>query len=231
MKAFLLAAGNGTRLRPLTEWTPKCLLPVSGKPILGIWLELCLRHGIKEVLINLHAHPQAIREYVARKHQNIHVKFFEEPTLLGSAGTIAANRGWVSGEAFFWILYVDVLTNMNLREPLNFHLRRPQVATLVANRVPNPSLCGILTRDENGIVGDFIEKPANPTGNLAFAGILIGTQGLIDAIPDYRPADMGFDVLPRLAGRMAAYETSEYLLDIGSVQNYKQAQTTWPGLC
>src|SRR5437868_13379302 len=66
VKAFLLAAGKGTRLRPITDRTPKCLLPIGGVPLLGIWLELCCRHGIKEVLINLHAHARAVREYVAQ---------------------------------------------------------------------------------------------------------------------------------------------------------------------
>ena len=114
MKAFLLAAGKGTRLTPLTETTPKCLLPVGGVPLLSIWLELCRRHGIEEVLINVHAHPDAIREYLACNQNGIRVRLFQEPILLGSAGTIAANREWVAHESWFWILYADVLTNMNI---------------------------------------------------------------------------------------------------------------------
>jgi len=93
MKAFLLAAGKGTRLKPLTESVPKCLLPFHGVPLLSIWLELCRRHGIGEVLINVHAHPDAIRGFVANNHHDVQVRLFEEPTLLGSAGTVAANLG------------------------------------------------------------------------------------------------------------------------------------------
>jgi mannose-1-phosphate guanylyltransferase len=230
VKAFLLAAGNGTRLRPLTETTPKCLLQIAGVPLLGIWFELCRRHGIEEVLVNVHAHAEAIHAYVTHNEKSIRVKLSEERTLLGSAGTVAANREWVSKETLFWILYADVLTNMNLRELLGFHLARPVAATLAVCRVPDPSRCGIVTRSKSGVVEEFIEKPLAPASNLAFSGVLIGTQELIDAIPDRQPVDLGFDVLPRLAGRMSAHETSDYLLDIGTMQNYKQAQATWPGL-
>jgi len=230
VKAFLLAAGKGTRLRPLTETTPKCLLPVGGTPLLSIWLELCRRHGIEEVLINVHAHPDAIREYLACNQNGIRLRLFEEPTLLGSAGTVAANREWVSGERLFWILYADVLTNINLQVLVDFHVARQTAATLAVYRVPDPSRCGIVTLDENGVVKNFMEKPPIPVSNLAFSGVLIGTQQLLDEIPNRLPADIGFDVLPRMVNKMSAYEISDYLLDIGTIQNYKQAQATWPGL-
>ena len=230
MRAFLLAAGNGTRLKPLTETTPKCLLPFNGAPLLSIWLDLCRRHGIKEVLLNVHAHPDAVRGFVATNHHGVGVQLFEEPTLLGSAGTIAANREWVARDKFFWILYADVLTNMDLRALLDFHLARQKAATLAVYRVPDPSRCGIVTLGKNGVVREFVEKPPIPRSNLAFSGVLIGTEQLLRAIPNRLPADIGFDVLPQLVNQMAAYETSDYLVDIGTIQNYERAQATWPGL-
>ncbi len=230
MKAFLLAAGNGTRLKPLTETTPKCLLPFNGAPLLSIWLDLCRRHGIKEVLLNVHAHPDAVRGFVATNHHGIGVQLFEEPTLLGSAGTIAVNRKWVARDKFFWILYADVLTNMDLRALLDFHLARQKAATLAVYRVPDPGRCGIVTLGKNGVVREFVEKPPIPRSNLAFSGVLIGTEQLLRAIPNRLPADIGFDVLPQLVNQMAAYETSDYLVDIGTIQNYERAQATWPGL-
>ena len=80
------------------------------------------------------------------------------------------------------------------------------------------------------MVNQFIEKPSNPKTNLAFSGVLIGTPDLLDAIPVEKPADIGFDVLPQLTGRMIGYEIEDYLLDIGTISNYEQAQNTWPGL-
>ena len=80
------------------------------------------------------------------------------------------------------------------------------------------------------MVVDFEEKPAHPRGNLAFAGVMIGTPNLIEAIPDKPGADIAFDVLPRLVGKMRAYHISEFLLDIGTLENYELAQKTWPGI-
>jgi len=198
--------------------------------LLSIWLELCRRHGIDEVLINLHAHPEPIRNFVASNPMDIRVKLFEEPELLGSAGTVAANREWLSDEESFWILYADVLTNMNLRAVLDFHKMQKTAATLALYRVPDPSRCGIATVDDKGRVTAFVEKPRVATNNLAFSGVLLGTQEFLDVIPQRFPADIGFDVLPRLAGRMSAFATSEYVLDIGTLSNYREAQATWPGL-
>src|SRR5579859_4895247 len=88
LKAFLLAAGHGTRLRPLTDQTPKCLLPIGGKPILQIWLEKCREFGISQVLVNIHAHADMVREFLAHYHNGVDVQLVEEPELLGSAGTL-----------------------------------------------------------------------------------------------------------------------------------------------
>lgn len=230
MKAFLLAAGHGTRLRPLTDETPKCLLPIRGVPLLQIWLELCHRHGIDEVLINLHAHATKVGGYL-RQHQNgVRVKVIEEPQLLGSAGTVWANRDWVRGTKDFWILYADVLTRANLTAMLHFHLSRGFPATLGVQRVPDPSRCGVVTADRGAVLQSFVEKPVMPASDLAFSGVMLATPPWIDYIPPQRPADIGFHVLPQLPGRAAVYEISQYLLDIGTPENYRTAQQTWPGI-
>jgi mannose-1-phosphate guanylyltransferase len=230
LKAFLLAAGNGTRLRPLTETTPKCLLPVGGAPVLEIWLHVCRRFGIDEVLVNVHSHAEMVREFIRGHPIGSRVQVVEERDLLGSAGTLLANREWVSSERMFWVFYADVLHQVDLAAMLKMHQARTPAATLGIYRVPDPSRCGVVTVNEQGIVVEFVEKPARPTSDLAFSGLLIGTQALLDAIPAKRPVDIGFDVLPQLAGRMLAYEISDYLIDIGTMENYERAQTTWPGL-
>ena len=96
MKAFLLAAGNGTRLRPLTDSVPKCLLPICGVPLLEIWLNNCKAAGISEVLVNTHARMEEIRRFVAEQQSGVRVRIAEEPELLGSAGTLAENRDFVT---------------------------------------------------------------------------------------------------------------------------------------
>jgi mannose-1-phosphate guanylyltransferase len=231
MKAFLLAAGNGTRLRPITATIPKCLVPICGVPMLKIWLDVCRRVGVSEVMVNLHSHADAVRDWLnGDQPGGIEVVLSEESNLLGSAGTVASNRDWVSSDPCFWIFYADVLTNANLAAMLEFHNSRLLAATLGLYQVPDPCRCGIVAFDEDGIVREFVEKPARPTSNWAFSGVMIGTPELLDYIPQRLPVDLGFDVLPRLVGRMLAYPISDFILDIGTMENYLAAQNSWPGL-
>ncbi|HEY7095627.1 MAG TPA: nucleotidyltransferase family protein [Terriglobales bacterium] len=230
MKAFLLAAGYGTRLRPLTDTTPKCLLPVRGVPILQIWLETCARFGIDEVLINVHAQAGAVRAFLSRYSPRTRVHVVEEEQLLGSAGTLLRNRDWVDGESSFWVFYADVLHNVDLSAMMQFHEARRTAATIGAYFVPDPSRCGILEVGDDDVVTDFVEKPRHSRSNLAFSGLLLGSQQLLDAIPRKQPVDIGFDVLPYLVGKMTAYRISSYVIDIGTLENYQTAQRTWPGV-
>jgi len=230
-KAFLLAAGHGTRLRPLTDVTPKCLLPICGVPMLQIWLAKCRQYGIQEVLINLHSHADLVREFLERNNvSGVRVQVSDEPVLLGSAGTIRANMRWLSDARGFWIFYADVLTDLDLNQMVKRHSVLGACVTIGVYRVPDPSRCGIVQVDEKGWITEFIEKPRVPVGNLAFSGILLASREFVDFIPERLPVDIGFDVLPRLAGRMGAYEIQDYLIDIGTMENYRSAQQDWPGL-
>jgi len=231
MKAFLLAAGHGTRLKPLTDTVPKCLVPICGVPMLKIWLEVCRKIGVSEVMLNLHSHAGVVRNWLENDDGNgIKVLVSEELRLLGSAGTVASNRDWVSSDSCFWIFYADVLTNANLAAMLEFHNSRRPAATLGLYQVPDPSRCGIVAFDEHRVVREFVEKPVRPTGSWAFSGVMIGTPELLDHIPPRIPVDLGFDVLPSLVGQMLAYPIDDFLIDVGTPENYRAAQTTWPGL-
>lgn len=230
MKAFLLAAGNGTRLRPLTDHTPKCLLPIRGVPLLQIWLENCRAAGIREVLINVHSHATQVTEFAAQQNSGVKVFITEEKELLGSAGTLAENRAFVHSDEDFFVLYADVLTNVDLAEMLAFHREKSTAATIGVYQVPDPHRCGIVTTDQNGIIQSFVEKPADPLSNLAFSGVMIAKPQVLELISGTRPADIGFHLLPQLIGRMAAYPIQSYLLDIGTMENYSAAQSSWSGL-
>jgi mannose-1-phosphate guanylyltransferase len=229
VKAFLLAAGRGTRLRPYTETVPKCLLTIQGVPMLQIWLSLCRSLGISEVLVNTHAHADRVIEFVGRWKDGVRVSVVEEENLFGSAGTLRANRAWLASGDPFWVFYADVLTSVNLAGMLQFHTPE-SAATLGIYQVPDPGRCGIVTMDEHHVITEFEEKPASPKTNWAFAGIMIATQELLDAIPERFGADIAFDVLPRLTGRMRGYCLDGYVLDIGTIDNYLAAQNSWPGL-
>ena len=121
MKAFLLAAGHGTRLRPITDTLPKCLVPIRGTPLLSIWLSVCKRFEIDEVLINVHAHGNMVQEFLKRNANGTRVRVIEEQQLLGSAGTLRSNRDWVGSDDCFWVFYADVLCRTDLGEMMQLH--------------------------------------------------------------------------------------------------------------
>jgi mannose-1-phosphate guanylyltransferase len=230
MKAFILAAGHGTRLRPITERTAKCLLPIQGVPLLQIWLDNCKRSGVTDVLVNAHSHAGQVRECARLQASEVRIVVSEEKELLGSAGTLAENREFVAAEQEFFVLYGDVLTNMDLTELLRLHREKGMTATLGVYRVPDPRRCGIVELDGTGVVSRFVEKPEHPNSDLAFAGVMVAGPDIFDYIPQERPADIGFHLLPKLVGKMAAMEVQGFLLDIGTMENYRAAERSWPGL-
>jgi mannose-1-phosphate guanylyltransferase len=198
--------------------------------MLQIWLDLCEKHGIGEVVVNAHAKVSAVRRFVESYRGPVSVSVFEEKELLGSAGTLRANRHRFTRESLFWVMYGDVLTTADLDKMLAFHQCRNALATLGLQEVANPRACGVVTLDQSGVVREFVEKPFHPKGNLAFSGIMIGTPGLLNEIPNKPVCDIGFDLLPKLTGRIAGFRIGEYLVDIGTVECYKAAQKRWPGI-
>ena len=155
MKAFLLAAGLGTRLRPLTLRTPKCLLPVNGKPLLSYWFDLFTQYSITDVLINTHYLPEKVNQYFKNNSFTQNIKISYESVLLGSAGTVLNNKDFIRGENEFFICYADNLTNANLFKMLEFHRLKNPVLTCALFEPPNLSSCGVVTLAKDGLITDF----------------------------------------------------------------------------
>ena len=228
MKAFLLAAGVGSRLRPLTDVKPKCLLEVGGRPLLDRWLEAFDRAGVDEVLVNLHHLPDVVRLHLAGRTGPPRVRTFFEPELLGSAGTLLANRQWVEEEKFFLACYADNLTDFELRSLIETHRERGAAATLAVFHSENPSAGGVVELDAFGRVIGFVEKPSEPVCDLTNAGMYVFGPGVIDEIDDRLPQDIGYDLMPRLVGRAQAVLVEGYFRDIGTPDAYRQAREEWP---
>src|ERR1700683_264842 len=205
------------------------MVRIRGVPLLSIWLELCKRTGIEEVLTHVPAHAAAVCNFLKDNTNGVQVRVIAEPQLLGSAGTLRANRDWVDSDEFFWIFYADVLNRADFSTMMQIHRRRNPAATLGLYEGADPRRCGIVTMGADGVIQEFGENPDQPVGNLAFSGLMIGTPAMLDAIPEETPVDIGFHVLPRLAGRMVGYRIDEYLIDIGTMAKYENAQRTWPG--
>ena len=234
MKAFLLAAGEGRRLRPLTESTPKCLVPVRGTPLLGIWLRLLERHGVTDVLVNLHHLHEQVVAFVGSTQTSLTVHTVHEPRLLGSAGTVLANRAFVSGEQDFLILYADNLTTVDIGRLVAFHRNRTETLTLGVAPTDRPQEKGTVVVGPDGRVTEFMEKAAQPRSRLANAGLYVAGQTLFDYLPaavsDGTPLDFGHHVLPRMVPDVAACTVDEFLMDIGTPDQYQLAQAQWPGI-
>ena len=229
MKAFLLAAGLGTRLRPLTNTTPKCMLPIADKPMLYHWFQLLRKHGVSDVLINLHHLPDVVRDYAkgfSSSYPDFRIVLFYEEILLGSAGTIKANADWVKDEEQFLIAYADNLTDANLTKLIKFHQKRNATFTMGLFCSDHPQACGIATLNDNGLIIEFVEKPKNPKSNMANAGIYAASPTLLDYIPE-GAVDLGYDVLPGLVGKMYGCQIEGYLRDIGTPEAYTKAQAEW----
>lgn len=228
MKAFLLAAGLGTRLRPVTDTVPKCMVRIAGKPMLDIWLDAFARAGVDEVLVNLHYLPDVVMQHLATRSTGPTVCTFFEPELLGSAGTLAAHRDWVCGEDMFLVCYADNLTDFDLASLVNEHRGNDVLATLTAFHSENPCSGGVLEVDHAGWLTGFEEKPANPLSDLVNAGVYAFSPKVLDEISCLRPQDIGFDLLPRLVGRARVVTLRCYFRDIGTIELYERAQQEWP---
>jgi mannose-1-phosphate guanylyltransferase len=228
MKAFLLAAGVGSRLRPITDTIPKCMVAVAGQPLLDIWLEALDRAGVDEVLVNLHHLPDVVRDHLAARTSPPAVRTVFEPELLGSAGTLRANRDWVEGEEMFLACNADNLTDFDLRSLVDAHRAHDAVATLTVFHSEHPSAGGVVELDGTGRVTGFTEKPPEPVSDLTNAGLYAFHPSVLDEINGAPPRDIGYDLLPRLVGRARAVLVEGFFLDIGTVEVYRRASEEWP---
>lgn len=227
MKAFLLAAGYGTRLKPLTDNTPKCLIPINGKPLLGIWLDLLEREGIDEVLINTHYLHKKVENFIEKRNNRIKIKLSYEKTLLGSGGTIIKNKDFVAVEENFYVLYADNLTNVALGDLLKFHLSKKSIFTTYVYETDIPREKGIFVADKSGKVLEFQEKPEHPKSNLANAGIGILNNEIFGYFNKDKFIDFGKDIMDKIIHNMYVLYTDLFIKDIGSIEDYISAQKEW----
>ena len=234
MKALILAAGEGTRLRPLTLDKPKPMLSVAGDPLLAVTVSGLRRHGITDLAINLHHCPDAITDYFGGGEAfDVSTTYSYEPQMLRTAGAAKKLEGFLNET--FVVVYGDVLTNLNYDRLIRFHRSKRALLTLSLYHVNNPTQVGLVGVDEQGQVTRFLEKPAPEEvfTDLANSGILICEPAILSYIPQDTLWDFGHDLLPDLlgtGGRMYGLPlaSDEYLIDIGTMENYERAQHEWP---
>lgn len=223
MRAILLAAGLGTRLRPLTDTTPKCLVPIKGKPLLDIWLEDLLAAGVTKVLTNLHYKSEIVKEHLRKSKYSKDIETVLEPTLLGTAGTLRANQNFFEGKDGI-LLHADNYCEANIAQLIALHQTRPSNCdlTMLAFRTQTPQTCGVLEVNDQNVLTQMYEKSGDDHGNLANAAFYILSKKLISEL--INETDFSNEVIPKYFGRALVVETNETFIDIGTPESYAHAQ-------
>ena len=226
MRAMLLAAGLGSRLRPLTDTIPKCMVPIKDQPLLGIWLERLTQAGISPFMINTHYLTSQVEEFIEGCPYHDKVTLVNEFELKGTAGTLISNLDFFQGEDGL-LIHADNYCLADFTAFQQAHRDRPPecLLTMMTFRTENPSSCGIVELDKHDMVVSFHEKVGTPPGNLANGAVYILSAELLEIMRTdlHAVKDFSTEVLPRLVGRIFNYETTEVFLDVGTPETYAKA--------
>lgn len=225
MKAFILAAGKGTRLRPFTDALPKPLMPVLNKPVMAHILNLCHKHGFDQLVANLHYRGEKISAFFSNgADYDVSLQYSWEEQLLGTAGGVRRQADFLANDTFL-VISGDVMTDIDLTALLKFHRESGAVATMAVKEVGDPSRFGIVVTETDGRVTRFQEKPARGTeqSRLANTGIYVLEPEVFNWIPPMAFFDFGNDLFPMLVAKGApvyAMHTDAYWSDGGTLGQY-----------
>jgi NDP-sugar pyrophosphorylase family protein len=225
---MILAAGEGSRLRPLTSTIPKPLLPVGDKQIIVHQLRWLRYHGVSEVAINLHHFGEKIQNELGDGSQfSMRIYYSYEEKLLGTAGGVKKMEHLFNDT--FFIIYGDIFTTLNLSEMAKAHRKKNAFITVALFSSLKPWEVGIVEINDDSKLLSFTEKPPKGTekGNLSNGGIYIVEPGIFNYIPEAMYYDFGHDVFPQLmAEKIPVYgyvlKPDDYLIDIGTIENYRK---------
>jgi mannose-1-phosphate guanylyltransferase len=226
MRAILLAAGCGTRLRPITNTIPKCLVQIKGQPLLEIWLDRLTLAGMGPFLVNTHYLAEQVDAFIESSRYKDQVTLEYEPELHGTAGTLIANLDFFKGQDGM-LIHADNYCLADFSAFVQAHEQRPAecAMTMMTFQTDTPSTCGIVELDGRGVVIGFHEKVAKPPGNLANGAIYILSSELLERLEYdlHSVKDFSTEVLNRFVGQIYTYETKGVFLDIGTPESYEQA--------
>jgi NDP-sugar pyrophosphorylase family protein len=198
-KAMLLAAGKGTRLKPLTQDISKCMVQIGGRPILEHNIEWLKKFGVTDLIVNLHHLPDGVTEYFGDgKTRGVRLAYSVEQELLGTAGAVKNVSEFWDGPFFVW--YGDNLSTCRLDRLWELHQAKGAIATIALYHRDDPTKSGIVAIDHDDRVTQFLEKPRVDQifSHWVSAGILVLEQSVLEAIPSGVATDFGRDIFPAL---------------------------------
>jgi NDP-sugar pyrophosphorylase family protein len=224
MRAMVLAAGVGERMRPLTDHLPKPLLPIANRPVMGYVLEHLGRHGFTEVIANLHYRPQEIVEHFGDGSEyGVQLTFSYERELLGPAGGVGQCKSFLGGDTFL-VTGADDLTRMDLTELVSAHRRVGAIASIGLVEVEDTSEYGIVVTDDEGRIQRFVEKPKGEApSRTANTQIYLFEPDVFNFVPPDRFYDWGFHAFPAMVEAgvpFYGFQLDGYWRDIGSIEDY-----------
>ena len=234
MKALLLAAGQGSRLGPLTAERPKPMVEIGGEPGVAHSLRWLRRQGVTDVAINLHHHPDVLRQFVGDGARfGVAVTYSLEPAILGTAGALRPLTEFFRGAAPFVVLYGDVLTDLDLAPVLQAHQAAGADATIVLTRVDDPTRAGIVGFDERLRVTRIVEKPAASEvfSEWANAGVYVCGPAVLRHVAPAGAQDFARDLFPAMRRdgcHLLASPTEALVIDFGSPERLELARTSPP---
>lgn len=231
MQALILAGGKGTRLRPLTVYTPKPIVPLINRPFLLYQIDILQRAGIKDITLSLSYQPDKIEHLLGYNLENgVNLRYVTEPSPMGTGGAYK-----YAAEALRETTIVfngDILTDLEISKVIDFHQKKKAKATIVLTEVENPSAYGLVETDDENQVLRFREKPkpeeiAGLTTKNINAGIYILEPEVLDVIPAGENTSFEYNVFPELLSQKKAFYAyvmeNNYWRDIGTPESYLQA--------
>lgn len=216
MKAVILCAGYGERLKPFTNFLPKPLFPILGRPLIDNIIARLKQLGINEICINIHHLADKLAKYLSQYTDGIKIHIFYEPSILGIAGGIGNMREHLT-ETFI-VYNGDVLTNIELKPAIEFHKREKPIITMILHNYKN--LNKVAMSDDNNISSIGDDAP----DKLAFTGISIMSPEVFDFLPYKKYGDIHNVYTKLIPGKLKGYiAKGNYWIDIGTPKNYLKA--------
>lgn len=229
VRAMVMAAGAGTRLRPLTDDVPKPMVPIANRPVMEYTIENLKRHGITEIILNLHSHPELIKKHFGNgENWGVSLAYSDEPRLMGTAGGVK-KAGRFFCDSTFLITSGDGLTDIDFSKLIAFHRRSKAVATMALSCVDTRYEYGITLTKANGKIQRFVEKPlwGDIFSNQVNTGIYVCEPDVLKAIPEHKLYDFGHDVWPSFMKKgkpLFGQVSPRYWCDVGNFTEYQRAQ-------